>query len=69
MHSKSKKMKQARRAKKLLENTGQLTHRQVDMAVVALGSMPDSVADAVIEEMEKDPASIMNRIRIPARRS
>ena len=68
MHNKSRKKKQARRARTLLEKTEALTPRQVDMALVAIGSMPDHVAEAVIDEMEKDPAAIMNSIRIPANR-
>lgn len=68
MNNKSRKMKQARRAKALLEKTEKLTPRQVDMVLIAIGSMPDPIADAVIDEMEKDPASIMKSIRIPARR-
>lgn len=59
---------QAARAKALLGKVDDLSEKQVGMVVTAIMSMPAPEAAATLEEMEKEPASIMKRVRIPATR-
>ena len=69
MRKDSKKRAQINRAKKALEKTGELTPRQVDMAITAMLSLPYSVIENINNEMEKDPSAILKEIQIPARRN
>ena len=68
MRRDSKMRAQINRAKKALEKTGELTPRQIDMAITAMFSLPYSVIEKTVEEMEKDPSAILKEIQIPARR-
>ena len=68
MHNKSMRRKQILRAKRLLDESGELTRQQVDMAIMVISTMPGNVMDSYIEELEKNPKGILNDIRMPVRR-
>lgn len=68
MNNRNAKRRRAQRARELLERTGKLTRRQTDMVVTGINAMPDPVAAKLIEEMEKDPESILSEIGIPKKR-
>ena len=68
MHNKSMRRKQILRAKRLLDESGELTRQQVDMAIIVIGSMPEPAASEYIKELEKNPKGILNDIRMPVRR-
>lgn len=56
------------RAKKILEKTGYLTARQIDMAIVAMLSLPYSLASDMIDRIEQDPTIVTKEIQIPGKR-
>lgn len=56
------------RAKKILEKTGYLTARQIDMAIVAILSLPYSLASDMIDRIEQDPTIVTKEIQIPGKR-
>lgn len=70
MHNRdSMKRALASRAKKVLEKTGYLTSRQIDMAITAMLSMPCSVMEDAINRIEADPSVVLKEMQIPGKKN
>ncbi len=68
MSKRTEKIRRADKAREILSEVKELTTRQIDMVVLAITSMPDDAAESMLARIEKNPESIMEDLRIPAKR-